>query len=233
MLIPSIDLRGGQVVQLVQGVRLALAFDDVFAWVARFKGFRRVQLIDLDGAHATGTNDSLVRQICASLTCRAGGGVRDVTRARAWLDAGAAEVIVGSALFGPAGVDHRFAEELAAAVGREHIIAAIDSARGRVVVRGWSEQTSLTPEEAAQELEPYCGGFFYTHTETEGMMEGIPMVAVHRVRAATSLPLSVAGGITTDREVDELHALGIDAVVGMAIYTGRMVLPAPEHRQET
>jgi phosphoribosylformimino-5-aminoimidazole carboxamide ribotide isomerase len=227
MLIPSIDLRGGHVVQLVQGRRPALAFDDVFAWVERFQSFPRVQLIDLDSALATGTNEVLVRQICAKLPCRVGGGVRDIARARHWLDSGAAEVIVGSALFGPAGVDLRFAGALAAEVGPRHVIAAIDSSGGKVVVRGWQEQTVVSPEEAASQLEPYCGEFLYTHVDTEGMMAGIDMAAVCRVRAATTRRVSAAGGITTTREVDELDALGIDAVVGMAIYTGRMTLPAP------
>ena len=230
MLIPSIDLHGGRVVQLVQGRRPALAFDDVFAWVEQFQGFRRVQLIDLDGALATGTNESLVRQICARLPCRVGGGVRDITRARQWLDAGAAEVIVGSSLFSPDGVNLRFAEALAAEVGPDRVIAAIDSSGGRVVVRGWREQTAVSTEDAARRLEPHCGEFLYTHVETEGMMEGIDMAAVRRVRAATTRRSSAAGGSTTAAEVDELDALGIDAVGGMAIYTGRMTLPAREDR---
>jgi len=230
MLIPSIDLRGGRVVQLVQGRRLALAFDDVFSWVEQFQGFRRVQLIDLDGALATGTNETLVRQICGRLSCRVGGGVRDIARARQWLEAGATEVIVGSALFGSAGVELRFADALAAEVGPDRVIAAIDSSGGKVVVRGWQEQTAIGPEDAARQLEPYCGEFLYTHVDTEGMMGGIDMAAVRRVRAATTRRVSAAGGITTSREVDELDALGIDAVVGMAIYTGRMTLPASQPR---
>jgi phosphoribosylformimino-5-aminoimidazole carboxamide ribotide isomerase len=230
MLIPSIDLRAGRVVQLVQGRRPGLAFDDVFAWVEQFQGFRRVQLIDLDGALATGTNETLVRRICGRLSCRVGGGVRSVARARQWLEAGATEVIVGSALFGSAGVDLRFAGVLAADVGPDRVIAAIDSSGGKVVVHGWQEQTAIGPEEAARQLEPYCGEFLYTHVDTEGMMGGIDMAAVHRVRAATIRRISAAGGITTTREVDELDALGIDAVVGMAIYTGRMALPPPRER---
>lgn len=224
MLIPSIDLRGGQVVQLVQGKRLALAFDDVFAWVERFSGFRRVQLIDLDGALGTGSNDELVRRICARLACRVGGGVRTSARARQLLDAGAAEVIVGSSLFGPGGVDVGFADTLARDVGTERIIAAIDSAGGRVVVRGWQEQTTLSPEDAARALEAFCAEFLYTHVETEGMMEGIDMAAVRSVRAATGRRLSAAGGITTEGEIAELDGIAVDAVVGMAIYTGRLAV---------
>jgi len=227
MLIPSIDLRGGRVVQLVQGQRLALSFDDVFAWVDRFTGFPRVQLIDLDGALGTGANDGLVRAICARLPCRVGGGIRDAARARMWRDAGAAEVIVGSSLFTGNGIDEAFAAGLAAAVGAERIIGALDSAGGRVVVRGWRESTTLTAETAARALEPFCGGFLYTHVDTEGLMGGIDMDAVRRVRAATGRPMSAAGGITTDADVGALDAMGVDAVVGMAIYTGRMEIRPP------
>jgi phosphoribosylformimino-5-aminoimidazole carboxamide ribotide isomerase len=224
MLIPSIDLRGGRVVQLVQGRREALAFDDVFAWVDRFAGFARVQLIDLDGALGTGANDGLVRAVCGRLPCRVGGGIRDAARARMWLDAGASEIIVGSSLFTGEGIDEAFAAGLSESLGADRIIGALDSAGGRVVVRGWRESTALTAEAAARALEPHCGGFLYTHVDTEGLMGGIDMDAVRRVRAATARPLSAAGGITTDAEVAALDAIGVDAVVGMAIYTGRLPL---------
>jgi phosphoribosylformimino-5-aminoimidazole carboxamide ribotide isomerase len=227
MLIPSIDLRGGRVVQLVQGRRLALSFDDVFAWVERFAGFPRVQVIDLDGALGTGANDDLVRAMCARLPCRIGGGIRDAARARMWLDAGAAEVIVGSSLFTADGVNEAAAAAFADAAGVDRLIGAVDSAGGRVVVRGWRESTTLTAEAAARALEPYCGGFLYTHVDTEGLMGGIDMDAVRRVRAATGRPMSAAGGITTDADVAALDAIDVDAVVGMAIYTGRLQIRAP------
>jgi len=224
MLIPSIDLRGGQVVQLVQGKRQALAFDDVFEWVTRFEGFPRVQLIDLDAALGTGSNAELVSRICARIPCRVGGGVRDVERAQRWIDAGAAEVIIGSALFGPGGVNLDAAGGFARAVGIERIIAAVDSAGGRVVVRGWQQATAITAAEAAGQLEACCGEFLYTHVDTEGMMGGINMDAVREVRAATGRRVSAAGGITTAEDIAALDELNVDAVVGMAIYTGRLAL---------
>ena len=227
MLIPSIDLKGGQVVQLVQGKRLALASDDVFAWVERFRGFPKVQLIDLDGAMESGANDFLVRRICHDLPCRVGGGVRTVERARQLLDAGAHAVIVSSALFREGRPDLAFAERLAAAVGPDHVIAAIDSAGGRVVIRGWTEATTTTATEAARALEPFCGEFLYTHVDTEGLMGGIPLDVVAAVRAATSRRVTAAGGITTQDDIDALDAMGVDAVVGMAIYTGRLAVRAP------
>jgi phosphoribosylformimino-5-aminoimidazole carboxamide ribotide isomerase len=227
MFIPAIDLKGGQVVQLVQGKRLALASDDIFAWVERFARFPKVQVIDLDGALESGANDLLVRRICQHLPCRVGGGIRTVARAEALLDAGATQVIVSSALFRDGQVDLEFARTLAERVGRERVIAAVDSFGGKVVIRGWTEATACTAADAARALAPYCGEFLYTHVDTEGLMRGIDMDAVRAVRDATDLPLTAAGGITTREEILALDALGIDAVVGMAVYTGTLSLDDP------
>ena len=227
MFIPAIDLKGGQVVQLVQGKRLALASDDIDAWVRKFAHYARVQLIDLDGALETGANDAIVRRICAQLPCRVGGGVRTVARAQALIAAGAQQVIVSSALFKDGHVDLAFARALADAVGIDRVIAAVDSAGGKVVIRGWTESTALTAVEAVAELEPFCGGFLYTHVDTEGLMGGTNMEAISSVRQATTRRVTAAGGITTQQEIDELEALGVDAVVGMAIYTGKLAIPEP------
>lgn len=227
MLIPSIDLKGGQVVQLVQGRDLALASDDVFAWVKKFERYPKVQLIDLDGALESGANDFLVRRVCKHLRCRVGGGVRSVERAQTILSAGATHVIVSSALFRDGLLDLDFAERLAAAVGVERVICAVDSFGGKIVIRGWRESTSMTAVEAVKTLEPFCSEFLYTHVDTEGLMGGIDMRAVQAVRAATSRALTAAGGITTKEEIVALDALKIDAVVGMAIYTGTLSLEDP------
>jgi phosphoribosylformimino-5-aminoimidazole carboxamide ribotide isomerase len=226
MLIPSIDLRGGRVVQLVQGERLALETDDLDGWIGRFRACPKVQVIDLDAALGTGENHAIVSRLCRELPCRVGGGIRTLERAEAVLAGGATEVIVGSALFDrrTGHVDAAFAARLANHVGSARVIAAIDSRDGRVVVGGWRMATALTAADAARALEPYCSEFLYTHVETEGLMQGIDLAAVAAVRAATSRRLTVAGGVATRDEVDRLHALGIDAVVGMAIYTGRLRL---------
>jgi phosphoribosylformimino-5-aminoimidazole carboxamide ribotide isomerase len=224
MLIPSIDLKNGQVVQLVQGRRLALASDDVFAWVERFTGFPKVQVIDLDGAMEEGGNEPLVRRICQVLPCRVGGGIRTLEKAERLLGAGAHAVILGSSLFRGGRVDHETAASMAAALGPDRIIAAVDASGGRVVIRGWREATAITAVEAVGELEPYCREFLYTHVDTEGLMGGIPFEAVRAVRDATSRRVTAAGGITTAAEIDALEAMGVDAVVGMAIYTGLLEL---------
>ena len=228
MLIPSIDLKGGRVVQLVQGERLAIESDDLDGWVARFSGFPKVQLIDLDAAMGSGTNDTLVRQVTGRLRSRVGGGIRSIERAREVIDYGAVAVIVSSSLFRNGQPDLAFARSLADAVGPERVIAAVDSKGGRVVIRGWTEPVDVTAAEAARALEPYCGEFLYTHVDREGLMRGTDMTAVQAVAQATSRPVTAAGGITTREEIDTLDAAGIDAVVGMALYTGTLSLNADE-----
>ena len=228
MLIPSIDLRAGRVVQLVQGERLALEDDDVFKWVQRFARFPSVQLIDLDAAIGTGNNDVLVSRICAARPCRVGGGIRSVERARAVLAAGATHVIVGSALFKDGAPDLVFAKALADAVGAARVIAAVDTKGGRLVVHGWRTALPVTPFDAVRLLEPYCAEFLYTLVDGEGLMGGIDLDAVRALKAATTRRLVAAGGITTREEIDALDAIGADAVVGMAIYTGRLGLEPPD-----
>src|SRR4051812_24874396 len=137
MLIPSIDLKNGAVVQLVQGERLAIEDTDVFRWVRRFSSFQKVQIIDLDAAMGVGDNLALVRDIAGRLRCRVGGGIRTVDRARDVLDAGAQQIIAGSALFEGGQPNTAFARELADAVGADRVIAAVDSRNGHVVIHGW------------------------------------------------------------------------------------------------
>jgi phosphoribosylformimino-5-aminoimidazole carboxamide ribotide isomerase len=220
MLIPSIDLKDGAVVQLIQGERLAIKDDDVFRWVRRFERFPKVQVIDLDAAMGLGDNLAIVRQIAAALSCRVGGGVRTVERAGELLEAGAQQIIVGSSLFKAGKPDLAFAGALSEKVGRERVIAAVDSRGGHVVIHGWKTSVPITAVEAVRALEPYCDEFLYTHVDTEGLMGGTDFGAIEAVRAATTKRVTAAGGITTQAEIDRLAAMGVDAVVGMAIYTG-------------
>lgn len=224
MLIPSIDLKGGAVVQLVQGERLAVRDDDVFRWVRRFERFPKVQVIDLDAAMGTGDNLSLVSAIASALSCRVGGGIRTIARAREVLDAGAHAIIAGSSLFKDGAPDLEFATTLSDAIGRTHVIAAVDSRGGQVVIHGWKTTLPITAVEAIQALEPYCAEFLYTHVDKEGLMGGTDLAAILELRRATTRRLTAAGGITTKEEIDTLHEHDVDAVVGMALYTGRLSL---------
>jgi phosphoribosylformimino-5-aminoimidazole carboxamide ribotide isomerase len=225
MLIPSIDLMGNRIVQLVQGERLALESHAIDEWIDRFRGWPKVQLIDLDAAKNQGQNDDLVARICRELPCRVGGGIRSLDRAVRVIVGGATHAMVGSALFKGGAVDTAFAELLATAIGPSRLIAAVDSKGGHVVVDAWRTSLPLTAVDAMRQLEPFFGGFLYTHVDREGLLQGADMDAIRRVRAATSREVVAAGGITTMEEVDELDSMGVDAVVGMALYTGRMSMP--------
>jgi phosphoribosylformimino-5-aminoimidazole carboxamide ribotide isomerase len=222
MLIPSIDLMGGKIVQLVQGVKKALEFDNFDYWIERFSKYPLVQVIDLDAARGTGNNRRLVKQIVQRLNCQVGGGIRSLETAREVLEVGARRVILGSALVKDGKVNTQYAATLASALGTAELVFALDSRGGRVAIHGWREETAVTAFDMIRALEPFCDTFLYTHIDTEGLMGGIPMETVAAIREATLRRLVVAGGITTQREIDSLDALGMDAIVGMALYSGRI-----------
>lgn len=224
MLIPSIDLMGGKIVQLVQGEKKALEFDNFDYWIDRFSKYPLVQVIDLDAARGTGTNRLIVNRIVQRLKCQVGGGIRTVESSRELLEAGAQHVIIGSALLQEGKINTHHAAMLADAVGTKALTFALDSRGGRVAIKGWREETSITAFDMIGALEPFCEAFLYTHIDTEGLMGGIPMETVTAIRRATSRRLIVAGGITTQQEIDQLDALGMDAVVGMALYSNRIAV---------
>jgi phosphoribosylformimino-5-aminoimidazole carboxamide ribotide isomerase len=223
MLIPSIDLMGGRVVQLEQGERLRVASDDIDYWIERFAAYPRVQLIDLDAAMCKGENTSLVERIARRLPVQVGGGIRTVEAARRRLEAGARQVILGSALFaereGRGVVRTEFAQEIAAAVDAKFVLAGIDSRGGRIAIKGWTVSIALTAEEAMTQLDPFVEGYLYTHIDGEGLLQGFPLETAERLRVCTRRRLIVAGGIRSQSEIDALDAMGVDAVAGMAIYT--------------
>jgi phosphoribosylformimino-5-aminoimidazole carboxamide ribotide isomerase len=223
MLIPSIDLMGGKIVQLVQGRKRALEFDDFDSWVSRFSKYQLVQLIDLDAAIGTGNNVELVTEFARKLPCQVGGGIRSVEAARTALAAGAQRVIVGSALFNGENPDPDFARTLCDTVGASRLVFALDAIGGRVTTHGWRKVTGVTPLEMVVAFESWCGAFLYTHVDTEGLLQGFPQRVIRPLREATTRQMIAAGGISTQQEIDELHAIGVDAVVGMAIYKG--ILP--------
>ncbi|HLK07538.1 MAG TPA: HisA/HisF-related TIM barrel protein [Candidatus Angelobacter sp.] len=222
MLIPSIDLMGGKIVQLVQGEKEALEFDDFEYWIERFSNFPLVQLIDLDAAMGHGSNRELIAAICRRLPCQTGGGIRDVARASELLAVGAKRVIFGSALLKDGDLNTALAAAAAETLGAQHLTFAIDSRKGRVAIQGWKESTTIDPKDMVRGLEQYCSAFLYTHIDTEGMMTGFPIEIARELAALTKKKIVVAGGIRSRAEIDQLDAIGVDAVVGMAIYTGQM-----------
>jgi phosphoribosylformimino-5-aminoimidazole carboxamide ribotide isomerase len=221
-LIPSIDLMDGKIVQLVQGQKKALEFaaEDFPQWIDRFRKYPLIQLIDLDAALGQGNNRDLVQYFASQLPCQVGGGIRSIQSAQQILSLGARRVILGSSLISGDAVNIDFAREISDELSPEKLVFAVDSRAGRVTIKGWQEPTSLTPIEVMRAFEPYCGAFLYTHIDTEGLLQGIPLSVVRELRQATSRQLIAAGGIRSQDEISGLHAINVDAVVGMAIYQG-------------
>lgn len=218
MIFPCIDLMGGKVVQLVQGRDKALEGEAPLEMLRKFSGFPEIQVIDLDAAMGQGENAALVELLASQAACRIGGGVRDAARARRLLDQGAHRVIVGTAAFTPA------LQQIAAEVGPERLIIALDSKGGRIVVKGWREATEFTAEQVIHRLEPFCSGFLCTYVDKEGMLQGTDLDWFRRLRAATRHEITAAGGITTMDDVRALTGMNVHAALGMAVYTGRLDL---------
>jgi phosphoribosylformimino-5-aminoimidazole carboxamide ribotide isomerase len=224
LLIPCIDLQRGQAVQLVHGRKRELAIADVFGLLDRFSKYKWLHVIDLDAAMRKGANKRLVKQLCVEashkykMKVRVGGGIRTVRRAERLVRLGARQIIVGSAAFRAGKPNLRFLKKLAAAIGRKHVIAALDTAQGRVVIHGWRTPLTVEPCEVFSALEPYCAGFLCTDVDREGTMRGTNLRWFQSLRAATKLPIIAAGGISSAREIWALERIGMDSAVGMALY---------------
>jgi phosphoribosylformimino-5-aminoimidazole carboxamide ribonucleotide (ProFAR) isomerase len=218
MVIPCIDLMGRKVVQLIQGKDKFLELPDPLAVLERFREYPEVQVIDLDAAMGREAQRDIVSDLCRRKPCRVGGGIRTIERAREALRSGAAKIIVGSSAFTASGINHDFLRSLSAAIPREKIMIGVDCLGDRVAIHGWEEILPLTSAEALPELEPYCSEFLCTYIDAEGKLEGTNIEWFRRLRSATKLPITAAGGITTDQEIEQLEALGMNAALGMAIY---------------
>ena len=215
MIIPSIDLQGGQSVQLIGGRDLALEAGDPRPLADRFGVVGEIAVIDLDAALGRGENSALIEELCGRASCRVGGGIRSVEAARRWLDAGAQRVILGTAA----------QPELLAQLPRERVIAALDARDGEIVVEGWTKGTGRGILERVAELAPYVGGFLVTFVELEGRLKGTAMDKVEAiVAAAGDARVTIAGGVTTGDEIRALDRAGADAQVGMALYTKQLSL---------
>jgi phosphoribosylformimino-5-aminoimidazole carboxamide ribotide isomerase len=228
MLIPCIDLQGGQAVQLVHGRRRELAVSDVFGLLERFKSYPWLHLIDLDAAIGTGHNNPLARELCLhahkryKLKVRVGGGIRTVARAEEIAKWGADQIIIGSAAFREGKINTRFLRQLMKKVVPVRIVIAIDTAKGRITINGWRRKLTLRPEEVMSQLQPFCAAFLCTDVDREGTMSGANLDWFRKLRAATTHPIIAAGGIKSRREINALEQIGMDAAVGMAVYKNRL-----------
>ena len=223
MIIPCIDLMGGKVVQLIQGREKFLELPDPLAVLAKFAAYPQIQVIDLDGALGRGDHSEIIRELCRRKPCRVGGGIRKVERAVQVVADGALKVIVGSSAFTSDGINGPFLENLLAAVPRERLMIAVDCLGDRVAIRGWRETLPLSSAQALAHLEPYCSEFLCTYIDAEGKLQGTNLAWFRSLRAVTELPITAAGGITTDEEIKALEEIGMNAALGMAIY--RKVFP--------
>jgi phosphoribosylformimino-5-aminoimidazole carboxamide ribotide isomerase len=228
VLIPCIDLQGGQAVQLVHGRKRELAVSDVFGLLEKFKSYPWLHLIDLDAAIGTGNNNALVRELCLharkryKLRVRVGGGLRTVARAREIAKWGAEQIIIGSAAFRKGKINTGFLRRLAKKVTPHRIVIALDTAKGRITINGWRRKLTLRPENVMFQLEPFCAAFLCTDVDREGTMSGANLDWFRELRAATAHPIIAAGGIKTHREINALEKIGMDAAVGMAVYKNRL-----------
>ena len=223
MIIPCIDLMGGKVVQLVQGREKFLELPDPLAVLKKFAAYPQIQVIDLDGALGRGDHSDIIDKLCKRKPCRVGGGIRTVEKALRVVQGGAHKVIVGSSAFTPGGINAAFLRSLLAAVPREKLMIAVDCLGDRVAIRGWRETLPLTSAQALAQLEPYCSEFLCTYIDAEGKLQGTNLAWFRSLRSVTQLPITAAGGITTDEEINALEEIGMNAALGMAIH--RKVFP--------
>lgn len=215
MIIPSIDLRSGNAVQLIEGKTPKLDAGDPRPLLDQFQRVGEVAVIDLDAALGTGSNADLIAELCQRADCRVGGGIRDYETAVRWLDAGAAKIILGTAAE-PA---------LLRRLPKERLQVALDARDGEVVVQGWTQGTGHALLDRIAALREYTDHFLVTFVEREGHLGGTDLeLARAVVEAAGPARVTIAGGVTLAQEIATLDALGADAQVGMAIYTGQLGL---------
>jgi phosphoribosylformimino-5-aminoimidazole carboxamide ribotide isomerase len=228
VLIPCIDLQGGQAVQLVHGRKRELAVADVFGLLEKFKSYSWLHLIDLDAAFGTGDNNTLARELCLEagkrykFKVRIGGGIRTVARAAEIARRGADQIIIGSSVFRDGKINTRFLRRLTKKVAPHRIVIALDTARGHITINGWRRKLTLRPENVMAHLEPFCAAFLCTDVDREGTMAGANLDWFRKLRAATTHSVIAAGGIKSLREIGALEKIGMDAAVGMAVYKNRL-----------
>ena len=233
MIIASIDIQNGKVVQLKQGTELILQRDNAEDLIEEFDRYGEVAVIDLDAAMGKGNNSEMIKPLLRKAECRVGGGIRTPEQAKELVSLGAKKIIIGSSAFrdpakkgegGEFGVNLPLLEAFAKKIGRERLIVAVDARAGEILVDGWKTPTGLDLVEAARAAEPFVSELLFTCVEREGTMTGIDTGPVKKLREAVSCQITVAGGVSTLDEIEELAALGCDVQIGMALYTGKLNL---------
>lgn len=224
MVIASIDIMQGKVVQLRQGSEKVLERDDAMALAADFDRYGEIAVIDLDAAMGKGENVEMMKALVKRAECRVGGGIRSVEKAKEFIALGARKVIIGSTAFENNQINHAFLQELVNAIGRPRIIVAVDALEGKIVTRGWKHQTDLPLFDAVKQLEPYASEFLFTCVEREGTMKGANFDLIRELKRSTKRLITAAGGVSTVEEIKQIAEIGADVQLGMALYTGKVDL---------
>ena len=224
MVIASIDIMQGKVVQLRQGSEKVLERDDAMALAADFDRYGEIAVIDLDAAMGKGENVEMMKALVKRAECRVGGGIRTVEKAKEFIALGAKKVIIGSTAFENNQINHAFLQELVNAIGRPRIIVAVDALEGKIVTRGWKHQTDLPLFDAVKQLEPYASEFLFTCVEREGTMKGANFDQIRELKRSTKRLITAAGGVSTVDEIRQIAEIGADVQLGMALYTGKVDL---------
>ncbi len=224
MVISSIDLMGGKSVQLKQGKEKVLEKDDPVSLAKEFDKYGEIAVIDLDAAFGSGDNIETIKKILKYGECRVGGGIRDIKKAKELISYGARKVIIGTVAFENDEINTNFLTEILAAIGKQRIIIAIDSMGDEIVTKGWKHKTGLNLFEILPKLDNYCSEYLFTCVEREGMMQGIDVDIISKIRNFTANKVTVAGGVSTLEEIKRISEFGYDIQLGMALYTGKINL---------
>lgn len=219
MIIPSIDLLNGKVVVLRQGKTKEIELQESPIKIAKALAcFSEVQVIDLNAAFGSGNNSEIVEQLCRIVNARVGGGIRAIEKAEEIVFFGAKKIIIGTM------ANREFLSELNKRIDKRKIVVALDSFEGKIVIKGWKEKIEETINQKIFELEPYCNEFLFSFVEKDGTMEGIDFGRIKELKSLTNNKISMAGGISSKEEIEKLEKIGINAVVGMALYSGKIEL---------
>ena len=236
MVISSIDLKGGHVVQLKNGKDLVLQRDDADSLISEFNKYGEVAVIDLDAAlgntdeKGNTANTELLKSLLRKGNVRVGGGIRTVKKARELISLGAEKVIIGSAAWnldrknGGSILNTEFLDELASSIGKQRIIISVDAINGKIAVKGWAETADISLIEGAREAEKYASGLLFTCVEKEGCMQGTDMEMVKQLRDSVKCRVVAAGGVNSLEQIVQLEKLHCDVQLGMALYTGAVNL---------
>lgn len=235
LLLPAIDLMGGEVVRLKRGLateKTVYSCDPVaFAKKWEDAGADWLHLVDLDAAfEGEPRNLEHVARICAAvqIPCELGGGMRTTANVEAAFAAGVQRVILGTRACESIASVRSFCEDF----GGERIAVGIDAKDGRVAVKGWTETTGTDAKDLALAAQDAgVGTIIYTDIATDGMLLGPNLPAMKELLALLEAQLIASGGVSCVEDLSELAALpGLyGTIIGKALYEGKISTPLPKY----